>query len=143
MLGKKTVALYLAAVFAAGLLAGAAAGFCRGKRQGSKPPRPDDMAAHLCGRLKSRLQLTPEQEKQIKPFVCEAAEEIESIFAVAGERTTEVFQKLNERQAQFLTPEQKVLLEEMELERRKLFHREPKSNALQHLPKPAAPQTAD
>jgi hypothetical protein len=134
MLGKKTVALYLAAVFAAGLLAGAAAGFCFGKRQISKPLRPHDMETHLCDKLKSKLQLTPEQEKQIRPFVCEAAEEIESIFSETGERMTDVFRKLNERQAQFLTLEQKVLLEEMEQERRKLFQREPKSNTVQHPP---------
>jgi len=48
-----------------------------------------------------------EQEKQIRPLVCEAAGEIESIFSLTCERMTEVFQKLNERQAQFLTPAQK------------------------------------
>lgn len=84
-----------------------------------------------------------EQEKQIRPLVCEAAGEIESIFSLTCERMTEVFQKLNERQAQFLTPAQKVLLEEMELERRKFFHRDPKSNTVQHLPQPLPARTAE
>lgn len=143
MLGKKTVALYLSAVFVAGLLAGGAAGFCLGKRRAFTASRPHDMATHLCERLKSKLHLTPEQERQIKPFVCEAATEIDSIFAVTGDRMTEIFGKLNERQAKFLTPEQKALLEEMEQERQKFFRREPKSNAVQHPAEPATPRKRD
>ena len=123
MLAKKTAILYLVAVFVAGLLAGGAAGFCLGKRNAFTPPRPQDMATHMCDRLKSKLHLTPDQEKRIEPLVREAATELESVFCSTAERMTEVFRKLNERQKQFLTPEQQTLLEELERERQQSFHK--------------------
>ena len=123
MLGKKTVASYLSAVFVAGLLAGGAAGFCLGKRKAFTPPRTQDMATHMCDRLKSKLHLSPEQEKRIEPLVKEAATELESVFCSTAERMTEVFRRLNERQKQFLTPDQQTLLEELERERQQFFHK--------------------
>ena len=79
------------------------------------------MASHICERLKSKLRLTPEQVKQIEPLVNETATELKAVHSTTAERITEIFQTLNQRQAQFLTPEQKVLLEEMERERRQFF----------------------
>ncbi len=143
MLGKKTVVFYLAAVFAAGLLAGGVAGFGLGKRRAFVPPRPQDMATHMCERLKSKLHLTPEQEKQIKPLVDEAAVELESVHSATAERIREVIQKLNRRQAQFLSPEQKASLEEMDRERQKFFHKESKTIPGLPQPGPAASPKAN
>ena len=123
MFANKNVVLYLAAVFAAGLLAGGAAGYSLGKRKAFTPPRTQDMAAHMCDRLKSKLNLTAEQETAIVPLVHQAATEIESLFAGACERTTDVFLKLNERQGKFLTQEQRTLLDQMERERQQFFHK--------------------
>jgi len=121
MLTKKSAVIYLIAVFLAGLLAGGVAGFSLGKRTAFAPPRPQDMASHICERLKSKLRLTPEQVKQIEPLVNETAAELKAVHSTTAERITEIFQTLNQRQTQFLTPEQKVLLEEMERERRQFF----------------------
>ena len=121
MLTRKSAAIYLAAVFLAGLAAGGAAGFSVGKRNAFAPPRPQDMASHICERMKSKLHLTPEQVRQIEPLVNETAAELKAVHSTTAERITEIFQTLNQRQAQFLTPEQKVLLEEMERERRQFF----------------------
>jgi len=123
MLTRKSAAIYLAAVFLAGLAAGGAAGFSVGKRNAFAPPRPQDMASHICERMKSKLHLTPEQVRQIEPLVNETAAELEAVHTTTADRITEIFQKLNQRQTQFLTPEQKVLLEEMERERRQFFRK--------------------
>jgi hypothetical protein len=118
---RKTVALYLAAVFVAGLLAGAVAGYSLGKRRSWAPPQPEEMVAHICGLLKSKLHLSPEQETEIRPIVSETATELESIHSTTAGQVSAAFQRSNQRLAQFLTPEQKVLLEEMERERKKFF----------------------
>jgi hypothetical protein len=129
MLTKKTAAIYLAAIFVAGLLAGGAAGFSFGKRRAFTPPRPQDIAPHLCERLKSKLHLTPDQVTRIDPLVQEAASELELVHSTTAEQIKEIFQKLNQRQTQFLTAEQKVLLEELERERQQFFHKTFKSKS--------------
>jgi hypothetical protein len=134
MLTKKSAGIYLAAVFLAGLMAGAVAGFSLGKRNAFAPPRPQDMASHICERLKSKLHLTPEQVKQIEPFVNESAADLEAIHSTTADRITEIFQKLNQRQAQFLTPEQRVLLEGMERERQQFFRKAFKAKSGQPQP---------
>ena len=117
MLNRKSVVLYLAAVFAAGLLAGGTGGFNLGKRKAFTPPRQEEMAANICGRLKSKLHLTQDQVKEIQPILNDTAAELASVHAATAERISEIIQKSNRRLAQFLTPEQKLLLEEMERER--------------------------
>ncbi len=124
MFTKKSIAVYFGLVFAAGLLAGAAAGFSLGMRRAfAPPPRPQDMAIHMCDQLSSRLRLTPEQLKQITPIVGESAEKIESVHATTGERIAKIIADSNNRLTQFLTPEQKILMEEMNREREQFFHK--------------------
>lgn len=139
MLTKKIAAIYLAAVFVAGLLAGGVAGFSLGKKKAfAPPPRPHDMATHICDRLKSKLNLKPEQVEKIEPLVNEAAVELEAVHAATGERIAEIFRNLNQRQAQFLTLEQKALLEAMERDRQKFFGKEGKPSASITEPLPKA-----
>jgi hypothetical protein len=118
---KKTVAVYLTAVFMAGFLAGGVAGFSLGNRRFLTPPGPGELVAHICGLLKSKLHLTPEQEKEVRPIVSETAAELESIHSAASDQVAAAFQRSNQRLSQLLTSEQKILLEEMERERKKLF----------------------
>jgi Spy/CpxP family protein refolding chaperone len=126
LLTKKTVVVYLAAVFAAGLLAGAAAGFSLGQRRAfAPPPRPREMAAHMCDDLRSRLHLSPEQVQQIEPILNQTAAELETVHATFGARISEILQKSNQRIAQLVTPEQKVLLDEMERDRQQFLRRGP------------------
>ena len=138
-LTKKTVVAYLATAFVAGLVAGGVAGFGLGKRKAFAPPKPQDMATHICGRLKARLHLTPDQLKDIQPLANDAAAELDSVHAATAERIREVFEKLNQRQAQFLTAEQKLALEEMERERQQFFRKELKGKPRTPQPGSAAP----
>lgn len=127
MFNRKTAGIYLAAIFLAGLLAGGAAGFSMGKRTAFSPPRQREMASHICGRLKSNLHLTPEQVTQIEPLVQQAAAELKAVHSASADRVSEIFQRLNSKQAQYLTDEQKLLLQKMEEERQTFSRRSSKS----------------
>jgi hypothetical protein len=131
MLTKRSVVLYLMAVFVTGLVAGATGGFSLGKRKAFTPPRPPEMAAHICGRLKSKLHLTESQVNAIEPILNETAAELAVVHATTAERISEIIQKSNQRLAQFLTPAQKALLGEMERESRDFMRKacEPRAGA--------------
>ena len=120
---RKTVVLYLGGVFAAGLLAGGTGGFSLGQRKALTPLRPPEMAAHLCDRFKSKLHLTESQVKDISPILSETAAELAATHAATAERISEIMARSNERLAQFLTPEQKALLGEMEREHQEFMRK--------------------
>lgn len=120
-LTKTKVIAYLAAIFAAGVLAGVVAGYTLARPAKSKspwsPPDSASMARHTLDRLESRLQLSPEQVGKIRGIV-------EQSFAAAQTRSSshfkevgEIFRRMNEQIGQHLTPDQKTLFECMERER--------------------------
>ena len=123
MLAKKKVAIYLAAVFLTGLLAGGIAGFSMGLRKAFSPPKPQDMVRHICDRLKTKLHLSSVQLKEIEPLVTNTAAELEAVHSNSTEQISEIFQKSNQRLAQFLTPDQKLSLDAMERERQRFFRK--------------------
>ncbi len=120
---KQTATFYLAAVFGAGLLAGGMGGFSLGMRRAFAPPRPHDMAVHICGDLRTRLRLTPAQVQEIEPVVTETVTAIEAVRTASGKQMADIFAKSNQRIAQFLTPEQRVLMREMDRQRQQFFHK--------------------
>lgn len=120
-LTKTKVIAYLAAIFAAGVLAGGVAGYTLAKPARSKsawsPPDPGSLARHTLERLESRLQLSPGQVGKIRGIV-------EQSFAAAQTRSSshfkevgEIFRRMNEQIGQHLTPDQRTLFECMERER--------------------------
>ena len=77
-LSKLKISLYLAAIFLAGAVSG---GFVTSKmmrRALADPPNQEQMASHWCAELESRLALTPDQLKKIRPIVNDALAEIKS-----------------------------------------------------------------
>ena len=133
MVTKKSVLIYLVAVFAAGLLAGGAGGYSLGKRKAFRPPRPQEMTTHMCDHLKARLHLTPEQVKQIEPSIQQTAEELDAVHTSSAKRIADIFQRSNQRLTQYLTPEQKHSLDDMDRERQQFLGRNFKS------PRPGQP----
>ncbi|MBM3880112.1 MAG: hypothetical protein FJ387_10405 [Verrucomicrobia bacterium] len=112
---KSKAALYLAAVFAAGLVAGAAAGYAYGKRTVFRPPPPrQEMAARMIGYLTTELRLTEEQVSQVKPLVAEASADLQAIQQATVDRVAEVIQRRNQRLAALLDVDQCARLREME-----------------------------
>ena len=60
-LNKRTLSVYLLAIFVAGVAAGLALGYSSGRKTEAQPPAPREMADHIQSRLEQRLGLTPEE----------------------------------------------------------------------------------
>jgi hypothetical protein len=124
----KSAIAYLAAVFVAGAVAGGAGGYCLGMRKAMTPPGSREITAATCDRLKSRLHLREDQMAHIQPIIKDAVTEFRGMCAGMMDKMTELAQKTNRRIAEFLDPDQKVLLDQMERERQEFFEKAFKSS---------------
>ena len=120
-LSKKSVAVYLMAVFLIGAAAGGFGGYWLGIRKSFSMPAAKEIAARMTELAKAKLHLTDEQIKQIQPIINETAAEFEGAHYNMTGRVNEIIEKANQRIAPFLTPEQKVLLDELDRQRREQF----------------------
>jgi Spy/CpxP family protein refolding chaperone len=111
------VVLYATFIFVAGLFIGVLAG-PHMLRTFLHPPTPAEMSRHILARLHSRLSLTPEQTAQIKPLVEQTASDIEAIREATTKQVSDRIAETNSKIATFITPEQKVKLDQMAAERR-------------------------
>jgi len=111
------VIFYATLIFVAGLFIGVLAGPLV-QRAFLRPPTPAEMSRHILARLQSRLSLTPEQTAQIKPLVEQTASDIDAIREATTKQVSDRIAETNSKIATFLTPEQKVKLDQMEAERR-------------------------
>jgi Spy/CpxP family protein refolding chaperone len=111
------VVLYATLIFVAGLFVGALAG-PHLLRTFLHPPTPVEMSRHILARLQSRLSLSPEQTAQIKPLVEQTASDIEGIREATTKQISDRIAETNAKIAPFITPEQKVKLDQFEAERR-------------------------
>ncbi len=90
--------------------------------------QPDLMAARMTDRLRSELQLTPEQQAKISPIAQKMATQLEQIRSETGERVHQAFMDAHREMSAILTDEQRVRLKEMD-ERHHAWH-------MQHGPPP-------
>jgi Spy/CpxP family protein refolding chaperone len=111
------VVLYATLIFIAGLFIGVLAG-PHVLRTFLRPPTPAEMSRHILARLQSRLALTPEQTAQIKPLVEQTASDIDAIREATTKQISDRIAEANSKTATFLTPEQKVKLDQLAAERR-------------------------
>jgi Spy/CpxP family protein refolding chaperone len=111
------IILYATLIFVAGLFIGVLAG-PHVLRTFLRPPTPAEMSRHILARLQSRLALTPEQTAQIKPLVEQTASDIDAIRAATTKQVSDRIAETNSKIATFITPEQKVKLDQMDAERR-------------------------
>jgi hypothetical protein len=119
-LTKTKVIAYLAAIFAAGVLAGGAGGYALSRpRPGPKPgpPDPKGMVQHTLQRLESRLQLNPDQLGKIRGIVEQSFTEAHQCNSSHFKEVGEIFRRMNSRISEHLTPDQKDEFERMEKER--------------------------
>ena len=119
-LSRTKIALYLAAIFVAGVVTGAFGLFAVGRHMMSNPPHQDQMAARWCGELQSELNLTPEQLQKIKPIVSETLDDVRVNLM---QQLSTTISNCNTRIANELTPEQKVKFERMVKEREDMLRR--------------------
>ena len=107
---KWKISLYLAAIFFAGVVTGLFVSFQVVRHM---MPRPDKMAARWCGELQSKLNLTPEQVRKIRPIIDDAMKQF------GAGMTREVLLNLSNCNARIvleITPEQKAKFETIEKE---------------------------
>jgi hypothetical protein len=122
---KRKALVYMAAIFAAGLLAGGVVGGLSGFRLGTqrlaRPLPADQMAATVKQRLQQELHLTAEQQKLIAPMVDSFVLEMNEVHSNTVERAVGVIQHMHQRVAEVLTPEQGERLLQVQTEREAEF----------------------
>ena len=116
-LTKSKIALYLAVIFTAGGITGTVIAWGSAKRKMLQPASMETVCSFMEDRLKSRLDLTPEQLQKIKPILNQPAREMKAIHAKTMEEIDQTIQRANKQIARELTEEQKRKLEQMERER--------------------------
>ena len=107
---KLKISLYLAATFVAGVATGFFAAFQMARH--FMPPR-EAMAAHWCGELQSKMNLTPAQMAKIRPIVDDTLAEFKTSMCQASLAN---LSNCNARIALQLTADQKVKFEQIQKE---------------------------
>src|SRR5579871_6394361 len=123
LITRKSIFLYLIAVFAAGAVAGGVTGFQLGVHKALTPPSQTEITTSVCDHLQSRLHLSADQMAHIRPIVDDSMQEFGRLCVTTGDQITALIKKTNERLAPFLTAEQKSMLEAMEREREECFRK--------------------
>lgn len=114
------VILVLAGIFAAGGVAGGfvTLRFCKDRIVNR--PVPEEWAPKHLKRLKDRLELTPEQQEQIRPIVKRNMERLNRIRSSSWEETKTVVSGMQQEISAKLTPEQRAKFEQMNRELREM-----------------------
>jgi Spy/CpxP family protein refolding chaperone len=107
------VILVLVGIFAAGGLTGSfvTQKFFRGKI--SHRPAPEQWAPRHLQRLVGRLDLTPEQQEEIRPIVRRHMEQLRQVRSESVAASRKVFETMQREIGEKLTPEQRVKFEQM------------------------------
>lgn len=100
-------------VFVAGGMTGAFLGVTQARRNFFEPQRRI-MGERLRERLKSQLDLSPEQLAKISPIIDNTATKLDEIRRETGRRVHELIQDSHRQMATNLTDEQRVKLEKIE-----------------------------
>jgi Spy/CpxP family protein refolding chaperone len=122
-LSKWKICSYLAAIFLAGAVAGGFVGLKAGARMMFRPPKPEVMTERVYDELQSRLNLTPEQAKKIKPLINDSIIRFQTI--VRADISTAFSNSIALISAE-LTPEQRVKFSELQKEHEKFLNGTPK-----------------
>jgi Spy/CpxP family protein refolding chaperone len=112
---KLKLGLYLAAIFVAGVVTGMFIS-CQVVRH--MMPSREKMANRWCGDLQSKLQLTPEQMRKIRPIVNDALSDF------GNDLSREMLLSLSNCNARVileLTPDQKAKFEQIQKEQREFI----------------------
>jgi hypothetical protein len=122
--------LYMLALFLAGGATGGMIATKLTKDRMYRAPTSSELKSRMRDKLMSRLQLTPEQLGTIDPLITETAAQLQGTCRDSFRRTGQIMKDFNARLASKLTPEQRTLLEVMELERQDFIRKKcrPKSS---------------
>lgn len=110
-------------VFIAGGMTGAFFGMTHARRAFFEPPRRGIMGERMRERLRTQLDLTPEQMAKISPIVDKTATQLDEIRRQTGRRVRELIQDSHQQMAANLTEEQRAKLKKIEERHRHWRHR--------------------
>jgi hypothetical protein len=114
---------YMAALFVAGAVSGALL-----TRHSARPHNPGpgpnwNVTNFLWSQYTGRLKLTPDQQKTIEPYLCNAAAQLDAIRTEGFRKSFRLGEDLDARIESVLTPEQKPGLEEIRKEHQRFAQR--------------------
>lgn len=121
---KTVAALYVAALFTIGAVAGGAVSYAYGRKQ---PPRrfdPEVMRQEQKERYTRELSLTAEQVTQLDSILKQGIDEFGACHREHMDKIHDLFKKGHDRIAAILTPEQKAEFEKLEKARDEKFSRD-------------------
>jgi Spy/CpxP family protein refolding chaperone len=107
--------LFLALIFAAGIMTGVALTIVLGPRSKSEPDA-QQMKNHWMLHLTHQLNLTADQQAKIDPILTDAENKIQAARKENFENVSQIFKKANAQIATILTPDQQAELEKMSKE---------------------------
>jgi Spy/CpxP family protein refolding chaperone len=139
---RTVAALYVAATFAIGAVAGGAVSYAYGRKQ---PPRrfdPEAMRQQQKERYAKELGLSPAQIQQLDQILRQGMDEFGVCHREHMDRVHDLMKRGQERIAGILTPEQKVEFLEMEKKREEKFARDGRGDRRGPPPEPGGPPPA-
>jgi Spy/CpxP family protein refolding chaperone len=108
----------LVAIFMAGAVTGGFVAYRVGRERFLQRPGPDQWAPRQLKRLVENLQLTPDQQQQVRPIVRRNMEELAKLRTRSGAEIRTVFERMEHEISEQLTPDQRVKFEQMNKEMR-------------------------
>ena len=120
-LTKNKIIVYLAAIFLVGGVTGAVLGWTGAKERWSHPPDGKMICDHVRHRLRSDLNLRPDQMQQIDPILERRAKEMDAIHSRTIKEIEEIIRSSNENIVKVLDPEQRTKFEDLEKKRQEFM----------------------
>ncbi|HWF19235.1 MAG TPA: hypothetical protein VG754_08205 [Verrucomicrobiae bacterium] len=114
---------YMAALFIAGVISGAAVMSRNPIPQTLKVGRLEEIASMIRQKLIINLELTPEQRDKFEPLIKKTAEEMEASHVDCLKRIDDAVNKMHAQILPDLTPEQREKMKQVEVERRELMRK--------------------
>ncbi len=112
-------------VFIAGGTTGAFFGAAHARHQFLESPHRGMMSARIRDRLRSQLDLTPEQLAKISPIIDKTAAQLEQIRRETGRRVHDLMQNAHKEMTANLTDDQRARLQKIEERHRHWRHHSP------------------
>jgi Spy/CpxP family protein refolding chaperone len=117
-LTKWKLALYMAAIFAAGTISGWVLATRTARQKAFTSPRREDVADGLRTCMRSKLNLTPEQKQQVDAIIDRSSKEVWALHEENMRHIKQVVIARNQQLSAVLTPEQQRQFDQIEKERR-------------------------
>ncbi|HVZ65869.1 MAG TPA: hypothetical protein VG936_14990 [Lacunisphaera sp.] len=108
------VVLVLIGIFLAGAVTGGLVVARFGRELIAHRPMPDQWAAVQLRRLAERLDLTPQQQEELKPIIRRNMEELRKLRNYAMSESRTVFERMQREIGEKLSPEQRAKYEQMQ-----------------------------